>query len=34
MKRNDPWSDVPDCELYDDEGYWQEEIDNELVVLR
>ena len=27
MKTNEPWSDVPDHELYDNEGYWQEEIE-------
>ena len=27
MKTNEPWSDVPDFELYDEGGYWQEEIE-------
>lgn len=32
MKTNEPWSDVPDFELYDEEGYWQEEeMNNELL---
>ena len=34
MKRNEPWSDVPDCMMFDDEGYWQEETEeNELIFL-
>ena len=32
MKTNEPWADVPDCMMFDDEGYWQEEeTNNELL---
>ena len=27
MKTNEPWSDIPECMMFDDEGYWQEEIE-------
>ena len=31
MKTNEPWSDVPDCMMFDDEGYWQEEIEEDVI---
>lgn len=32
MKTNEPWSDIPECELYDNEGYFlTESEDDELI---